>query len=335
MPPTTRAAPLLMAMLALTGLRASAAEQPDTEQQVAARRLLEAGRWEEALKAFKGLDSDSGGRCAACVLGMAEAQLQLHKDSDAIKSCDRALRLGLTDAPLRLQAHNLKAMALGRRSGDDPATLQEVEHELRLALQDGPDDADARFNLGYALLRQRRDTEGATELQRALELHPQGTIADQARLLIGDPRRARERFAPEFSLLTAQGEELGLAQLKGRVVIIDFWATWCRPCVAAVPELHALMKKYPSDQLVVVSISADQDEQAWRDFVEKKAMSWPQYLDKDRRIQKLFGVNVFPTYLVIDGEGIVRKELRGTNPQKSVAYRLKETLAEFPQLKPR
>ncbi len=311
MPPTTRAAPLLMAMLALTGLRASAAEQPDTEQQVAARRLLEAGRWEEALKAFKGLDSDSGGRCAACVLGMAEAQLQLHKDSDAIKSCDRALRLGLTDAPLRLQAHNLKAMALGRRSGDDPATLQEVEHELRLALQDGPDDADARFNLGYALLRQRRDTEGATELQRALELHPQGTIADQARLLIGDPRRARERF------------------------IIDFWATWCRPCVAAVPELHALMKKYPSDQLVVVSISADQDEQAWRDFVEKKAMSWPQYLDKDRRIQKLFGVNVFPTYLVIDGEGIVRKELRGTNPQKSVAYRLKETLAEFPQLKPR
>ena len=138
-------------------------------------------------------------------------------------------------------------------------------------------------------------------------------------------------LAPDFQLKDLAGKDLSLASARGKVILLNFWATWCGPCVSSVPELKALTKKYPSSKLVLISFSADKDEQSWRDFISKKDMEWPQYWDRDGRIRGEFGVQAFPTYLVIDPEGFIHQRIVGLNPQQSVVARLKDTLqAMFP-----
>jgi peroxiredoxin len=151
-------------------------------------------------------------------------------------------------------------------------------------------------------------------------------------MILEDPRRGSQEFAPDFHLTSAQGQEFSLQGLSGRVVVMDFWATWCPSCRESVPELKDLTRKYPSDRLVLISISADEDENSWKEFIAKKKMDWPQYRDSDRTIMRAFGVHSFPTYLVMDGEGIIRQRIVGLNPRETVVHRLKETLWSMPQL---
>ena len=309
---------------------ALAADQGSFDQELAeAQKLLELGKPGAALKAFKRLEDDSHGQhCVPCLLGVAESQIHLHKQADALKSCERALAVPSITPGFRARAHNLRATALLLGSPNE-STFRKIENELRLALDADPTDPLAHFTLGYTLLRQRRDPDGVAELRRALELRLPAGMAAEATRLIADPRRARERFAPDFSVVTMSGERVSLESLKGKIVILDFWATWCAPCVMAIPELKELVKKYPPDRLVLLSISVDDDEEAWRDFVTRQRVTWPQYRDSERRLQTLFDVRAFPTYLVLDGEGKVLKALTGTAPQQSVAYRLKETLKDL------
>lgn len=147
-----------------------------------------------------------------------------------------------------------------------------------------------------------------------------------------DSQAAREEFAPEFQISTLQGQQVSLKKLAGRVVVMDFWATWCEPCRDAVPELKELTKKYPAEKLVVISVSVDKDDSAWREFVGKEKMDWAQYRDADKKIRTAFGIHAYPTYLVIDGGGIIRERFTGFNPQESTVHRLKATLGQMPQL---
>jgi alkyl hydroperoxide reductase subunit AhpC len=87
-----------------------------------------------------------------------------------------------------------------------------------------------------------------------------------------------------------------------------------------VPELRGLHKRYAKEpSFVLIGISSDSDEDAWRDFISQNKMIWPQYWDRDRRIQRAFGVRAFPTYIVIDHEGIVRFQSVRTSWQRSAS----------------
>jgi thiol-disulfide isomerase/thioredoxin len=123
--------------------------------------------------------------------------------------------------------------------------------------------------------------------------------------MIEDPRRGRVLFAPEFSIRTLQGEYITLEDLRGRVVVLDFWATWCAPCVAATPGLQRLAKKYADQPFTLLAISVDRNAEAWKRYVEANRMDWPQYLDNGR-VASLYNAQTLPTYVVIDHEGIVR-----------------------------
>ncbi len=151
-------------------------------------------------------------------------------------------------------------------------------------------------------------------------------MLNTARKLLANPRRAGDELAPNFQVQTLQGESVSLSDLNGKLVVLDFWATWCPPCVASVPELKELTKKYPSDQLVLISMSADTNGEQWRDFIAKRGMDWRQYWDRDGRVRKAFGVDAFPTYLVIDQQGFIRERIVGLNPQETVVSRLRDAL---------
>jgi len=144
-----------------------------------------------------------------------------------------------------------------------------------------------------------------------LAIRPNGPQAERARSMIENPRRAREAFAPPFSVVTLDRELVDLDGLKGKVVLMDFWGTWCPPCVAAVPTLRDLQKKHAKDAFVLLSVSSDSDEAVVRAFADKNHLAWPQYWDRDRKVQQAFDVRAFPTYVLIDDEGVVRFRTTG------------------------
>ena len=279
----------------------------DTEFQKALD-LLRRKRYDEALKSFKRANEMRNKQSAECFYGMAQAYLGLEAYKNVAESCDKIIEFAAGNAQLQAQSYNLKGIALQTQSeGKDQKKLQDAEANFRQGLALGIDLPGLHYNLGYTLLQENRDPEGIAELKKYVELVPEGDKTEQALKVIENPRRAREAFAPDFSLTTSEGEYISLDDLRGKVVLLDFWGTWCPPCVASVPALRDLHKRYAKEKsFVMISVSSDGIEEKWKDFILKNQMDWPQYLDRSHKIQRAFDVHAFPSYILLDHEGIVR-----------------------------
>lgn len=301
------------------------------EQMDRARRALEDHQYKEALDTLKSANKLQNDACGECNFLLAVAYFHLHEQDHALESADRAIATASTD-DLRALSHNLKGNLLAGSAGKDAKKLQLAENELKAAVELKPQAAMFHMNLAKVMLREAKDDPAKQELQSCLDCSPDVKMKEEARKLMASPQRGREELAPEFQVTTLQGQQLSLQGLAGRVVVMDFWATWCPPCRESVPELKDLTRKYPTDKLVLISVSADQDDNAWREFVAKKKMDWAQYRDADHRILDTFGIRSFPTYMVIDGDGVIKERMTGLNPQETVVHRLKEVLGRMPQL---
>jgi thiol-disulfide isomerase/thioredoxin len=111
-------------------------------------------------------------------------------------------------------------------------------------------------------------------------------------------------------------------EYRGKVVLLDFWASWCGPCRNALPNLKRLQSIYSGDDFVVVSISEDNDEETWRAFTASHQMTWPQRFDGDGSLQHQFGVTGLPTYVLIGRDGSVLQKAVGEDPARSIMERL-------------
>lgn len=94
--------------------------------------------------------------------------------------------------------------------------------------------------------------------------------------------------------------------LEGKVVLFEFWGTWCEPCHRAIPILRRLAKKMEKDPFVIVGVASDRDEDMLREFLAKDEITRPQLLDDDRSLSfGTFRVTSYPTYLLVDHKGVV------------------------------
>jgi len=293
-----------------------------------ARELLAAEKFHDAAKSFEKADKLHGGSCGLCRFEMARIEMKSGKYDDTLHDLDKAIP-NLTDPKAQALAHNLKGVILMGLADGKMDRLQKAQAEFTSARQIDPSDPTFLLNLGLVRLKQKDDEAGVALLKEFVDQIPDGLAAQTARRFIEKPRRARESFAPALTVTTLQGEQYSLDAMAGKVVVIDFWATWCPPCVESVPELKELLKKYPREKVSLISISADDDEQAWRNFIAKKQMDWPHYRDGDGAIEEAFGVHAFPTYLVIDGDGIIRQRIEGADQQRSVASQIAPTVEKI------
>ena len=117
--------------------------------------------------------------------------------------------------------------------------------------------------------------------------------------------------APDFTLRTMNGPNLRLAEQRGRVVMVNFWATWCGPCRQEMPQLDRLYQKYKSSGFVLLGVNVDDDVRKAADVAGKLGVSFPVLLDTDKAVSKLYDLSTMPSTVLIDRDGKVRYVHRG------------------------
>ena len=125
------------------------------------------------------------------------------------------------------------------------------------------------------------------------------------------------KMAPDFEEAMLDGKLMKLSDLKGKVVLLDFWASWCGPCRRENPNVVNLYKKYNKDGFTVLSVSLDKSKSSWEAAIEKDNLIWPYHVSDlqqwNSKVAKQYGVHGIPFTVLIDQEGkIIKTKLRGT-----------------------
>lgn len=274
-----------------------------TDKLQEGRGQYDTGKYKDAIHTFKEADKLANGSCAECRLWLAKALDKVGAHKDALKNVDAVL--GMTANPtILVGAYNERGVALVGLAANDPKQLEPAEQAFRKALELSEGKINAiRFSLGVTLLQMSRDAEGVAMLKEYLEKGPGAADAEIARKLIANPVRARKKIVPDFELTTLSGEYLTAEDLRGKVLLLDFWGTWCPPCVASVPSLRSLSHRLKDEPFQLISISTDTDERALREFIAKKQMDWPQVWDQGQAFTHQCGIHSFPTYVLVSPEG--------------------------------
>jgi len=150
-------------------------------------------------------------------------------------------------------------------------------------------------------------------------------VKEQAKTLAARYERVGQPLELKFK--ATNDKEVDLQGLKGKVVLVDFWATWCGPCVKEIPNVRAAYEKLHPEGFEIVGISFDSDRKKLDDFVAKEKMPWLQYFDGKgwgNEIGKKFGVNSIPAMWLVDKKGV----LRDLNARADLDKKVEKLLAE-------
>ncbi len=124
------------------------------------------------------------------------------------------------------------------------------------------------------LAQLKRDDEAKARFEQFVKAKPtEDPNRGRALRFISRPELARARMAPPFSVATLDGQRMSMDDLQGKVVLLDFWATWCVPCREALPHIRQVAKKFQGEPLVILSVSLDSEEQNWKNFIVKNEMT--------------------------------------------------------------
>lgn len=116
--------------------------------------------------------------------------------------------------------------------------------------------------------------------------------------------------APDFTVQDAQ-TKVTLSQLRGQVIVLNFWATWCAPCVEEVPSLVEMQRRMKAKGITVIAVSVDVDDAAYRQFVKQHNVNLLTVRDPDQKSNALYGTSKFPETYVIDRNGVMRRKFIG------------------------
>ena len=120
--------------------------------------------------------------------------------------------------------------------------------------------------------------------------------------------------APDFSITADNGRTITTSNFGGKLLVLNFWATWCPPCIEELPSLNQFQRQFANSGVVVLGISVDKDEKVYRDFLAKARVSFLTARDPENKINAEYGTLKFPETYIIDAHGkVVRKIISNTD----------------------
>ena len=225
------------------------------------------------------------------LFGQISAKLQAGQRSEA----DLADELKAFDALLTKHAAD---------KSDDVAMVAVMKARLYLEVFDNAPK-------GLAILKQAKADFPTTKIAQGLDAviaEVEQQVALVSLLAVGKP-------FPLFAEKDLDGKPLAIANFKGKVVLVDFWATWCGPCVAELPNVQAAYKKYHAKGFEIIGISLDDNRDKLTAFLKEKDVPWAQYFDGlgwQSKLGQQFGINSIPATFLLDRDGIIiARNLRG------------------------
>lgn len=137
------------------------------------------------------------------------------------------------------------------------------------------------------------------------------TAAVAAALAVTSTVGASASMAPAFALPSRSGDTVALGQLKGKVVMLNFWASWCGPCRQEMPLLEQMHKRYSSLGFTLVGVNVDANSKDAEEWLSKTPVSFPVLFDRESKVSKMYDVSAMPSTVFIDRQGNVRYLHRG------------------------
>jgi thiol-disulfide isomerase/thioredoxin len=288
---------------------------------------------EAALDSFKKADKQDDGHCLPCQKKMIRCGVDLGDWKTAEIAGEEMVSEAKAADDIAI-AHYQLGIVL-RDEGLDKhkdEAFSRAHEEMTKALAATPNFPDAFYVDGQILAHLKQDDAARKQFEQFVKMRPEGDVSRQRALrYISDPELARARMAPPFSITTADGQRISLDELKGKAVLIDFWATWCPSCREALPHMKEIAKKFEGQPLVMLSVSLDDDGKKWKDFVAKNEMTWPQYRDGGftGSVATLFSVRAIPQTFTIDADGVLQDQHIG---DAAIEGKLKKLVARAREL---
>ncbi|RKU13942.1 hypothetical protein C6502_01990 [Candidatus Poribacteria bacterium] len=154
----------------------------------------------------------------------------------------------------------------------------------------------------------------------------------------GRPDALVGKKAIDFNVKDLDGNDLSLEKYRGKVVLLDFWAVWCGPCIAEMPNVKQVYGKYKDDNFQIIGISLDENRNTLVGYLEKEGITWPQFFDGHgwkNQVAQMYGISAIPHMYLIDGEGVVRKsDVRGPALEPAVHALVRENNRKLQNDKP-
>jgi len=287
-----------------------------------------------AVDAYRKADKVAEGKSVKCLSALYELQLGMASYKDAAASANRMIVLATAPREKSMAESDL-GEALLRQAGEKgkPAQLEAAHAALQAALTDYPQNNGAQWADGCVLARMGK-MDQATEAFTACANHAPASdpMRVRARHFAENPALSMQKMAPAFEVTALDGTRFNLDNMGGRVVLIDFWATWCGPCNEELPHLQKIAREFAGQPLVILSVSWDRDETKWKEFITKHEMTWVQFRDADHKLTERFGVPSIPHYFTIDSDGVLTGAMLGSGDD--VEGRLKKMLKRAKDSKP-
>ncbi|MFY9610726.1 MAG: redoxin domain-containing protein [Blastocatellia bacterium] len=280
---------------------------------------------EAAIDEFKKAATLRGDKCPECHQSIAQIYFRFGEYKNAAAAFQKAVDLKPSNEADLYNALGVSLFLLKEKKTYDEAV---VALSRAVDLSKGK-LSKAYFNLGCALIKAGREAEGVAALKTYLEREPSTPDADDARRMVANPKLAGESFARGFKVKSTAGDELSLDKLRGKIVLLDFWAVWCGPCRVEMPQVKKIWKKYSADQFVIIGVNLDSNRGAFDAYVKQEGLTWPQYYDGlhwGNKLARLYGVTAIPHTVLIDREGIIRGVgLRGGGLSSKIGELLKKS----------